>query len=286
MIATTTIADTVAILAFATFLFLLGAGGIGLLKFLFRVIRGKPRPEEPQSLYVSFEAADEWKEEGNALEMERFGDYLASSVRAKRLGEFDGGEFEGKRVGLYFFGPDARRMWEEIELDVWTFAPERPLEVIYDFGRKKGGRLVVNIAEDGPRQPQPLPEFEITEPDTEISPAWTQALHIGNLLWLGGFVGLFLCLLVRIITGTSEREMMRSGIGSFVVFAFSGMFIGGMVLTLACVSKGQRAAKRPNPGPVGRARQGSLLPSWISNKLILAIVAAVITGIAITLRMG
>ena len=101
MIAITTIADTVAILVFATFLFLLGTGLVWLLGFLFRLIRGKPRPEEPQSLYVSFEAADEWEEEGNALGMQRFGDYLASRLRGKRLGLRPGTTIFGLRFSVY-----------------------------------------------------------------------------------------------------------------------------------------------------------------------------------------
>ena len=139
MIATTTIADGIAIIVFATILFLLGSGGLWLLKFLCRGIRGKPQPVDPQSICVSFEAADEWDEKGNLLEMQRFADYLTSRLQGQRLGEFDGGEFGGKRVGLHFYGPDAKRMWEVLEGEVRTHAPERPLEVVFDFGKKRGG---------------------------------------------------------------------------------------------------------------------------------------------------
>jgi hypothetical protein len=286
MIATTTIADGIAVIVFATILFLLGAGGLWLLKFLWRCIRGKPQPVEPQSICVSFEAADEWDEEGNVLEMQRFADYLASRLQGPRLGEFDGGEFGGKRVGLHFYGPDAKRMWEVLEGEVRTHAPERPIEVVFDFGKKRGGRQVVDLADDSPHHPQPLPEFEPQEPDTGITPAWTLAWRIGNLLWLTGFLGLFLSQCVRWTTGISEGEMTRSRIGSFVVFTLSGMFIGGMVLTLVCVSHGQRVAKRPSPGPVGRAQQGPALPGWISNKVILALLAAVILGLLMMYRGG
>ena len=144
----------------------------------------------------------------------------------------------------------------------------------------------MDLTDDSPHHPQPLPEFELREPDTGITPAWTLARRIGNFLWLTGSLGLFLSQCVRWTTGISEGEMMRSRIGSFVVFTLSGMFIGGMILTLVCVSHGQSVANRPSPGPVGRARLEPALPDWISNKVILALVAAVIFGLLMMYRGG
>ena len=118
-----------------------------------------------------------------------------------------------------------------------------------------------------------------------ISPTWDLVGHIGSFLWLAGLAGLFLSWVFRMFLGMTEKEVMRSGFGSFVIFSFSGMFIGGLVIAVVCASHAQSTAKRPNPGPVSRSQQGILLSAWISNKFILVIVAAVITGIAIALRM-
>lgn len=295
MIATTTIADGIAIMVFATVLFLLGAGVLWLLKLLFRLIRGKPRPVEPQGVCVFFEMDGSWKRdaddedeldetgEGGGSEMMRFASYLESRIHSERLGDFDGGVVEDRRVGLYFYGPDAKRIWERIEEDVRTYAPAKPLEVRFDLGKKRGGKQVVNIADDPPRQPETLPDFEKWNPAAVVSSAWTMVFRMGGALTLIGFVGLFLNSLGRKVAGVSGQEVMRSGTGAFVVFGLSGMFILGMVLCLIFVCHIQQVSKRPSPGPMGRAMQGPVLPSWISNKFILAIVAAVIAGVMIML---
>ncbi len=284
-IAATSASDGIAIVVVATVLFLIGLGILGLLKFLFRLILGKPRAVEPQSVCVSFERVDGWLGEGAVQEFKQFSAYLETRVRSGKLGGFDGGEFEKEGVRIYFHGPDAERIWERIEADVRAYAPARPVEVRFDLGKKRGGRKVVGIAEDGPRHPEDLPDFEIPEPATGISLAWTVAGRIATCLWLSSMAGLFLSWFFQKVTGTSEREMMQSGIGSFVAFTLSGMFVVGMVLALVCVSHSERVDKRAHPGPMGRARRGPVLPRWISNKVILAIVAAVIVGLAMALRM-
>lgn len=282
---TTSASDFIAVMVFATFLFLLGMGLKWVLKSLFRLISRKSRPAEPQSMCIDFAAAEDWEEEGNMLYMERFAEYLASKLQSKGLAEFDGGEAEGERVSLYFFGPDAKRMWEEIEDDVRTYAPLKPLEVAFASGGKKGERVVEAIAEVGPRKPLPFPKFKVAAHRAGISPTWGLIGRIGTFLWLTGLAGLFLSWVFRIFHGVTEEEVMRSGFGAFVIFSFSGMLMGGLVIALVCANHTQATAKRPNPGPVTRSQQGILLSAWISNRFILAIVAAVITGIAIALRM-
>lgn len=298
MIAATTIGDGIAIIVFATILFLLGVGVLALLKFLIRVILRKPRPVEPQGVCVVFEMAEPWKldvddeeeldetADGGGYEMQRFASYLESRIRSEKLGDFDGGVVEDSRVELYFYGPDAKRIWEKIETDVLTFAPAKPLEVRFDLGKKRGGKQVVGIAHDTARQPEILPDFEKWNPVATVSPAWTRMFWVGVWLALIGFGGLFLNSIGRKAAGVSEQEVMRSASGAFVVFSLSGMFILGMILCLICASHVQRISRRPSPGPVGRTMQGPVLPSWISNKVVLSIVAAAITLLLILLRGG
>ncbi|MEO5914091.1 MAG: hypothetical protein ABIS50_07655 [Luteolibacter sp.] len=292
MIAATTIGDGIAIIVFATFLLFLGLGVLGLLKFLFRLISGKRRPVEAQSVCVCFEQKEGWDKKDetgvqpNVIEMQKFARYLESRIRSGGLGEFDGGEFQDDGVRLYFFGPDAKLIWQRIQGDVRDYAPTKPLELRFNYGKKAGGKEVLNIAEDGPQPSRVLPEFKTEELLPNISPAWKMAWLIGIGFTAVGLVGLFLCWLIRIISGMSEREFMSSGFGSFVAFTLSGMFIGGMVLALICSSHSQRTARRPDPGPLGRGIQGPPLPGWISNKFILVIVAAVITGVMVMLFGG
>lgn len=298
MIAATTIGDGIAIIVFATIMFLIGVGVLALVKFLIRVILRKPRPMELQGLCVFFEMAEAWKrdvdgeeeldesEDGGGYEMQRFASYLESRIHSEQLGDFDGGVIEDRWVGLYFYGPDAKRIWEKIETDVLTYAPAKPLEVRFDFGKKGGGKQVMTIADDRPRQPETLPDFKKWNPVAVVSPAWTRVFRIGAWLALIGFAGLFLNSLGRKAAGVSEQEVMRSASGAFVVFSLSGMFILGMVLCLIHTCFIQRISRRPSPGPEGRAMQGPTLPSWISNKVILAIVAAAITLLLILLRGG
>jgi len=283
IIATTSIADVIAIMVVAVTLFFIGVGVIALFRFLLRLVRGKPAPAEPQSVCVYFGQADGWNEE-NALEIQRFGAFLESRIRSGQLGEFDGGEYEENAALLYFYGPDAEKIWERIAEDVRAYAPAEPLEVRFDFGKKQGGEKVVSIAEDGPRQPQALPEFEVGEPVVRISPGWVRAWMASNWLTWVGLAGLFLSWVGQWRSGVTEKEMMRSEFGSFVVFTLSGMFIGGMTLNLICSSHLQRIAKRPSPGPVGRAMQGPVLPGWFFHKAVLAIVAAVIIAVLLILR--
>ncbi|MEO5716585.1 MAG: hypothetical protein ABIT37_24110 [Luteolibacter sp.] len=282
MLAATSIPDVIAIMVVAVTLFFIGVGVVALFKFLLRVIRGKPGPTEPQSVCVYFQQSDGWNEE-NAIEIQRFGAYLESRIRSGRLGEFDGGEYEENGALLYFYGPDAEKIWERIAGDVRAYAPAKPLEVRFDFGKKRGGKKVVSIAEDGPRQPQTLPEFEVADPVMPISPGWARAWMLSTWLTWVGLAGLFLCWLGQLRSGVTEKEMMHSEFGSFVVFTLSGMFVGGMALGLICSSHLQRIAKRPSPGPVGRAMLGPELPAWIFNKGVLAIVAVVITGVLLIL---
>jgi len=268
-----------------------GAGGIRLLNFLIRLIRGKPRPVESQGVCVVLEMEESWKrdaddeeeldetEEGGGYEMMRFASYLESRIHGGQLGDFDGGVVNQRRVELYFYGPDAKRIWTTLEEEVRTYAPAKPLEVRLDLGRKRGGKQVVKLADGSPRQPEALPDFEKWNPVAVVSSAWTRVNRVGGWLALIRFVGLFLNSQGRKVAGVSEVEVMRSGSGAFVVFSLSGMFISGMVLCLVYVCHIQRVSKRPSPGPVGRAMQGPVLPSWISNKFILVIVAAVILGV-------
>lgn len=298
MIAATAIAETIAILAFATALFLLGLGVLALLKLLLRLILRRPRPVEPQGVCVVFEMSEAWKwnvddeeeldmsEEGSCSEMQRFVSYLESRIHCEPLGDFDGGIVDGKQVKLYFYGSDAKRIWGEIEMDVRNYAPSIPLEVRFDLGKKRGGKQVVNIANDAPRRPEALPDFERWDPAPVISPAWRRVIRIGAWLTVLGFVGLFLSDLGGKVAGVTDQEVMKSQAGTFVVFGLSAMFIVGMILCLVYTCHVQRIAKRPSPGPVGRELQGTVLPGWISNKVILAIVAAVILGVVITLRGG
>ncbi len=296
MIATTSTGDVIAIMVFATVLFLIGLGIVTFLKFLVRVIRRKPRPVEPQSVCVYFEMAADWEvndedeldetETGEWHEMVEFASYLEAKVRTEQLGDFDGGAVEGNRMALYFYGPDAKRIWESIEGEVQAYAPAKPLEVRFDLGRKTGGREIVNIANEVPHSPKPLPDFvKVTSEAEAVSPTWSMVARIGGWLTVIGFLGLFLNSLGRKLAGVSEREVMDSGFGAFVVFGLSGMFIAGLVLRLIFTCHVQRISKRPSPGPMGRAMQGPVLPRWISNKVILVLVAAVITGVLISLRM-
>lgn len=292
MIATTTIGDVIAIMLVATTLFFLGLVIIWLLKFIFRLISGKPRTDPIQSLAVYFEQQDGWDEEDehggqpNVQEMQRFAGYLESKIHTEQQGGFDGGEFDEKGVRLHFFGPDAKLIWGTIESDVRTYAPAEPMEVRFDLGKKRGGREVMDIRDDTPRRLDALPEFEPVGEHSHLSPAWRIAWLMGVGCTLVGLAGLFLSWLARTLLDISEREVMHSAFGSFVIFTLSGLFVGGLMLALVCSSHSQRVARRPNPGPLGQHVQGLRLPDWISNKFILVIVAAVMTLVMILLMEG
>lgn len=190
---------------------------------------------------------------------------------------------DGKQVNLHFHGPDAKRIWAMIETDVRVYAPAKPLEVRFELGRKRGGKEVVDIVDDTPRRPQALPDFEMWNPFPEVSRAWTTVFRGGGWLALIGFAGLLLNNLGQKFAGVSGEESMQSGFGAFVIFSLSGMFIVGMILCLICVSRVQRISRRLRPEHIGRGVRGSMLPRWISNRFILAIVGAVITGVLILL---
>lgn len=295
--ASTTSGDQIVIIAFATILVLVATGVFAAMKWLIRILLRKPRPLAPQSFGVVFEMAETWKQDADeeaefqeteneeVREMQRFSAYLESRLQSEQLGEFDIGEVAGRRVSLFFFGPDANRIWQRIEWDIRTYSPTRPLEVRLDYGKKRGGKVIQNIASDAPHHPLPIPDFERWDPQVMVSPLWKWMQMIGSCSALLGFLGLFLNSLGRKVAGISEQENMRSGFDSFVMFGLSGMFIIGMILCLISVCYIHRDSQRPNCGPLGRELQGLLLPRWISNKLILIIIAGVITTVLLVLRM-
>ena len=100
MIATTTTADGIAIIVFATALFLFGAGVLWLVRLLFRLISRKPRPVEAQRICVVLEMEESWKrnandgedldetEEGRGDEMMRLASYLEPRIHGGQLVEF------------------------------------------------------------------------------------------------------------------------------------------------------------------------------------------------------
>ena len=297
MIATTTSGDIIVIVTFATILVLVVTGILAAMKWLMRVMQRKPRPIPRQSVGVVFQMIKPWKqdedEEGEfeeaesriGYEIRKLSAYLEWRLQSDQIGEFDVGKVEGERVSLFFFGPDARQIWDKIEADVRTYSPVKPLEVRFDFGRRRGGKVIQDIASDAPHDPKPIPDFERWDPPLVISPIWRLLLKSGAWSALLGFLGLFLNSLGRKVAGISEKENMRSGFDAFVILGLSGMFVIGIILCLICVCVIQRMAKRPNTGPMGRALQGAVLPKWISSRLILIIVAGVITGVLLLLQM-
>ncbi len=297
MIATTTGGDIIVIVALATTVVLVVTAAFAAMKWLMRVILRKPRPIPAQSVGVVFEMIKPWKqnEDGESefeeaessvgYEIRKFSAYLESRLQSDQLGEFDVGKVEGERVSLFFFGPDARQIWDKIEADVRTYSPVKPLEVRFDFGRRRGGKVIQDIASATLHDPKPIPDFERWDPPVVISPIWRLLQKSGAWSALLGFLGLFLNSLGRKVAGISEQENMRSGFDAFVIPGLSGMLVIGIILCLICVCVIKRMAERPNTGPMGRALQGAVLPKWISNRLILIIVAGVITGILLLLQM-
>ena len=228
-IAATKSSDVVAILIFATVLFLILFGIVSLVKWIVRLIGRKPNPAKVQTAILVFDSesrADDEDEEDE--ELVRFARFLHSKLSGKNAGRFAGSIAGDGESLLCFEGPDANRIWEILSDDVKDCAPVRPLRVILRQTRKKSGERTID-----PVPWHPVRQFDYQEPaETEIPEKGLRLSWYGERLSITGIIGISGWNILRNCSGKSENEFRDTPLGDVSAYLVGGILVLGLSMTL------------------------------------------------------
>lgn len=103
-----------------------------------------------------------------------------------------------------------------------------------------------------------------------MSTQWPTYRIVGltsGLLTAVGFIGLWLCKLVREHQGMTERQFMETTGGSVAVWSLSVCFITGLLILFPFSLYLQKRAGVPLPGPT--------VPDWIAWPLLIVMILGI-----------
>jgi hypothetical protein len=188
-IADTTVSDGIAIVAFATVLFLILFGIVSLAKWNLRLLSGKPNPARMETVVLVLECKEFEDDEGDEKvygDIRNFALYLQSKLAKEKAGHYSEINQVDDELFLCFEGPDANRIWDLLNVEIEAYSPAKPQRAILEHTRNGGGtRVLEPIAWQPGRKLdfQPLPEVGIPE-------KWLRLSLYGQMLSILGFSGL------------------------------------------------------------------------------------------------
>jgi hypothetical protein len=237
-IAKTSAADGIAAVVFGTVLFLILFGFVTLVKWIFRLITGKPDPAKMESAilvleYESRENAtedDEREDYEDCEDIKKFALYLHSKLAEKQAGHLAGIDHEDNELFLCFVGADANRICESLNAEVTNYSPSKPQRVILKRAKKNGGTRIMDHL---PWQPDHKLEFQ-PPPEMVLTEVWIRLSGISRVLTKSGLLGLLGWGIFRVSRGQAENEFMATGLGMFLAYLIGTVLVSGLSLALAC----------------------------------------------------
>jgi hypothetical protein len=234
-IAETSVEDGIAIVVFATVVFLILLGFVAMVRWLARVVSGRPAPVKMETVllvldYEFEESEDEVDPSDDDQEINRFVMYLNSIIAEFSAGHVTEVSLEGDEMTLSISGPDAKRIWELLSTEVTNFSPHQPKRVIFERSKKKGGNQTL---EEIQWNPGATLDFQLP-PEVEIPESWVRLANAARVLSLFGVIGLFAWNASRSFLGKSEGEFMDTAIGMTSAYLVGIPLVFGLALALIC----------------------------------------------------
>ena len=231
-LAKTSAADGIAIVVFATVIFLILFGIVSLVKWILRLMSGRPNPARMEAvvLVLETEICEENEEPKDYENIRIFAFYLHSKLAGKKIGQLADANHEDSEVFLHFVGPDASGIWNVLEGEVKEYSPTKPKRVILERAKRNGGAQVLDQI---PWQPDRELDFQIPH-EVKIPEKWLRLSNIGHLISVSGIVGLFGWKALRLCLGMTENEFMDSGLGMLSAYLVGVSLIFGLSLSLIC----------------------------------------------------
>lgn len=231
-IAKTTTSDGIAIVVFATVIFLIFFGIVTLVKSVFRLISGKPDPSKMESVVLILQneirAGNEGVEDHKNIRIFAF--YLHSKLAEKKIGQLADTNYEDSEFFLFFAGPEASQIWDLLNHEVKEYSPTKPKRVILERARKNGGAQVVDHI---PWQPGRKLDFKIP-PEVESPKRWLRLSNICRMVSASGIIGLFGWKILQLCLGKTEDQFMDTGLGIFLAYLVGTALVSGLSLSLIC----------------------------------------------------
>lgn len=229
-LAQTSSEDGIAIVVFATVIFLSLFGIGSLVKWIFRMISGKPKPAKMESVVVVLqtEICQEDEELKDHENVRIFAFYLHSKLAEKKIGQLANSSHEDSEHLLYFAGPDARGVWNVLEEEVKAYSPKKPKRVILERTKKNGG---VEVLDHILWEPGRKLDFQIPQ---VIPESWRWRSIIARRVLVLAYIGLFGWNAIRFYLGKTEAEFMDNGFGMFSAYLIGAALIFGLSLGWIC----------------------------------------------------
>lgn len=269
-IASTTASDGIAVVAFASVIFLILFGVISLLKWIFRLITGKLDPEKTETVSVVLEK-DFHEETGKPEEHENirnFAFYLHSKLAEKKVGRLAGMIDGEDEMLLCFAGPDAGRIWDLLDGEVKKYSPTKPKRVILEREKQNGGTQVL---EPIPWQAGRKPDCQIPS-DMEIPQRWLRLSKIARTVGLSGIIGLFGWNALRMYLGKTENEFIDTDLGKSLACPVCIAMVLGLSLGLICNRRINAIKKAAGFGDVESSISNTLKYVFLSVIAIFGLV--------------
>ncbi|MCP5547048.1 MAG: hypothetical protein H7A50_06715 [Akkermansiaceae bacterium] len=237
----TTISDGIAVVIFATMLFLLLYGIVVVVKAVSRWVFRMPNPSRVDSLELYVEHndyADDGDEDGDLLQ--RFLLHANETLVESKAGHLSGVEELANEELLAFEGRDVDEIWIVLEDVVNRGCPKRPLRVVLHTGGRKGDtRTIESIAW------QPDPEYRLEwTPPAEKSETWDRVGDWGRMLSFLGIAGLLGWNVIRRLHGKSENGFRETIPGAVFAWLVGSVLVIGLSITLIVSIRSRVILKR------------------------------------------
>lgn len=273
-IAETSVDEGIAIVIFATVLFLILFGLVTFLRWLFRWLSGKPKPTKFESVLVVLhsegqEAIDDWEE---SEDVRNFTQHLHNKLLGAKAGHVAEVIADVTELFFIFEGANAEQIWDLIQPEVQEYAPYQPKRVVIQRSKKNGGEIVLSSI---PWQPGNKPAFE-PPPEICIPEGLRRMYFTGRRFAVIGIVGLFLWNGYAMISGQSENDFFGTLSGKLSAYIVGSVMIFGFLLVLV-----SNIRIRTHTKSVGFQYQDS--PNSHTLKWVLLAVILIFTSILIML---
>lgn len=267
-IAETSVGDGIAIVIFATVLFLILFGIVTCVKWVFRLISGKPKPEKSESVILVLH--NEHQEEIKILEesekIRNFALHLHWKLVEAKSGHLNKAFHDKAEFFLCFDGVSADEIWKWLESEVKDYAPSQPKRVIMQRSRNRGGETTLS---EVPWQPGNKPAFE-TPTEIQIPEGLRRLYFTGRRFAVIGIVGLFLWNGYAMISGQSENDFFGTLSGKLSAYVVGSFIIFGLLLVLVS-NMGIRAHTKSVGCPYADPPSSKIL-TWVLFAVIVIFV--------------
>jgi hypothetical protein len=229
-LAQTSIGDGIAVVLFATVLFLILFGLVTCVKCLFRLITGKPNPAKLENVLLVLrsdcqEHNEDWEE---PEEIRNFALYLHSKLLDAKAGHFADSFHDENESFLCFAGASADKIWVTLEPEVKNHAPSQPKRVIIQCSKKSGGE---KIFPQIPWQPGEKPSFQ-PKPEAHIPERLLRLNDTGRRCAIYGTIGLFAWNTSARVSGQAENDFFETTLGMISAYVVGSIMIFGLSLAL------------------------------------------------------